>query len=239
MTTLNLLIVAGNEDAYETDGNTSFTDTNDRLLVRAHLTDTNRHNSGLRFSNVTIPAGSTINTCTLSLYGKTTGSDDMASDVYFNDVDDAANFDDEADVTNRTPTSASVSWVGDSLGVGYRSPGDLKVACQEVLDRPGWASGQGMCVLVEGKNQASAKNWEGAALEFGSNPAKLDIDYTIPFAPEELGDYPSELPLRVDSFAGAPTHAAVEGTFYWDSTANKLYVNNNGGGGAGAWTAVN
>lgn len=40
----------------------------------------------------------------------------------------------------------------------------------------------------------------------------------------------------VNKAAGAPAHTAAEGTLYWDSTANVLYVNNNG---ATSWTAVN
>jgi len=36
--------------------------------------------------------------------------------------------------------------------------------------------------------------------------------------------------------AGAPTFTAQEGTMYWDSTNNQMYVNNNSATG---WTALN
>lgn len=36
--------------------------------------------------------------------------------------------------------------------------------------------------------------------------------------------------------AGAPTHVALEGTKYWDSTNNKEYTNNDGSTG---WTILN
>lgn len=39
----------------------------------------------------------------------------------------------------------------------------------------------------------------------------------------------------VQTGAGTPTHTAAEGTIYWDTTNNKLYVNNDG---ATAWTEV-
>ena len=42
--------------------------------------------------------------------------------------------------------------------------------------------------------------------------------------------------LVANKAAGAPTHTALEGTLYWDSTANVMYVNNNS---ATAWTALN
>ncbi|HLF79658.1 MAG TPA: hypothetical protein VJB57_19425 [Dehalococcoidia bacterium] len=40
----------------------------------------------------------------------------------------------------------------------------------------------------------------------------------------------------VNKAAGAPAHTALEGTFYWDSTNNKLYVNNDG---TTNWTILN
>ena len=42
--------------------------------------------------------------------------------------------------------------------------------------------------------------------------------------------------IRSPTGSGAPTHAAKEGTHYWDTTNNKEYVNNNGSTG---WTALN
>lgn len=41
--------------------------------------------------------------------------------------------------------------------------------------------------------------------------------------------------IVVQTGAGAPSHTADEGTPYWDTTNNKLYVNNNG---ATAWTEI-
>ena len=42
--------------------------------------------------------------------------------------------------------------------------------------------------------------------------------------------------LVANKAAGAPTHTALEGTLYWDSTNNKLYVNNDG---TTNWTVLN
>ncbi|KKM08364.1 hypothetical protein LCGC14_1724490 [marine sediment metagenome] len=51
-----------------------------------------------------------------------------------------------------------------------------------------------------------------------------------------FGDHASEIPPRFDSGAGAPTHTALEGTAFWDTTNNVMYVNNDG---STAWTALN
>ena len=82
----------------------------------------------------------------------------------------------------RTVTTAAVPWTVSSAwaedGV-YTSP-DIQAVVQEIVNRPGWASGNPLAVQV--RNTASSGGYqaimtaEGAAI-YGGSPAQLIIDY--------------------------------------------------------------
>lgn len=190
-TTLNLEIGASADDAWEAQNGTLFTSTDTRFIAQAWSTTDSRLNGGGRFTNITVAVGSTINSCVLQLRAIATTEDDMRSDVYFNDVDDAADFSTEADVTSRTLTTATASWVALSQGTSYVSSPALATVLQEVVDRAGWASGADVVVLVRGKNATNntgnfyAEGWDHA----GTEAPLLDIDYTAPGATTNPGWY--------------------------------------------------
>jgi len=50
-----------------------------------------------------------------------------------------------------------------------------------------------------------------------------------------IEDMEAQEAVQMNIGSGAPSHAAAEGTLYWDTSANALYANNNGSTG---WTAV-
>ena len=210
MTTVNLAVIDGDDDAYEDGNGGSFSNSNDRLLIRSSTTAASRFNSGMRFPSATIPAGATIDSCVWQVYAKAS-DDDMEADIFFNDVDDAVDFADDADVTTRiasAATSAGVTWSELTLDAPaqYASSPSLVAPCQEVIDRPGWASGQALCVLAEGRNQATVRRMEGAAFEFtGSTESLLDIDYTS-------GDVTLSVTPAVLKLAGVVPSVSVSGT---------------------------
>ena len=65
----------------------------------------------------------------------------------------------------------------------------------------------------------------------------LDEVARSPYVPTLVfGNHLSDQEPRVDGAAGVPAHTGLIRTLYWDTTNNKLYVNNDGSTG---WTAVN
>ena len=178
MTTLNLQVDAGADDAAERDDGTAFNSTNGSENIRANATDSTRRNGGMRYHSVTIGNGDPIDTCTTTLNVPSKNPDDMAGDISMNDVDDAANFSDEADVTSRTKTdTAAESWDQDNAGTGDEVSPDFKAHLQEVVDRGGWVSGQAVCVLIFGKASVDKTFTYNTADGAGSAP-KLDITFT-------------------------------------------------------------
>lgn len=178
-TTLNVKVGAGADDAWEKDDGTGFDGIGDDLSCSASSNASLRRNTGLRFDNVTVPNGATINDpTTLSIWCLNTFTDDIDADILCEDVDDAANFVDTADVTSRARTGVGGTWVADSLGIGKATSPTFHSAMQTVVNRGGWASGQAMVVFLDGLDSVSETttldSYEGNTME----AAEIDIDYT-------------------------------------------------------------
>ncbi len=178
-------VAAGNDDAHENDGGTGFFANANFVACDAHTAATSRDNGGFRFTSVDIAAGSTIDTVDLEVY-VIFANDDMYTNVYANDVDDAVDFSTDADVTTRVnsaATSASAQWTKDNAPAGFLSSNtdavDLNAVIQEVIDRGGWASGQAIVMLLQGRDDVGSKlMW---VRSYDINPAqaaKITIDYT-------------------------------------------------------------
>jgi len=181
MPTLNLQVAASADDAEEKDDGTGFGSTATTEFLQANANAANRSNLGFRFTNVTIPQGSTIDTATLQLYcDDSTGKyDDIRCDVLAEDVDNAVDFSTDPDVTSRVRTTASVLWAQDNCAVGWESAPDIKTVVQEVTDRGGWASGNAFVILCDGRDD-STKNFSARMRDYGATTAaKLDITYTV------------------------------------------------------------
>jgi hypothetical protein len=179
-TTLNMQVGAGDDDAHENANNLNFSRTGTQLFIHANTNGNGRWNAGGRFQNVTVPAGATIDSAVVQLNVVDTTSDNTNANIFCNDVDSASDFNTEADVTNRTLTTASVNWSALDVGSGFVSAPDCSTAVQEVIDRAGWASGNNLCVLIRGVS-ASARNCISHSYNASAADAwKLDIDYTAP-----------------------------------------------------------
>jgi type IV pilus assembly protein PilY1 len=132
---------------------------------------------GLRFQDVTIPQGATIQTAYI----------EFRSNAYHNEVtniliegeasDDAAPFAWVADnIKGRTPTTATVAWSVPtwSSGVDYPTE-DITSIVQEIVNRGGWASGNSMVFRFSsndaGPNKRDARSYENGA----ATAAKLHV----------------------------------------------------------------
>jgi hypothetical protein len=139
------------------------------------------HYGGVRFPNVTIPQGSTINTASLTFFLPQATHDDPDLTIWGDDTDNAAAFTTTAsDISNRAATTATVQWVATSLGVGSKTTPDLATIIQELVDRPGYASGNALALILKAN---STNPLRLRTFDQGSNFPQLDIDYTPPAAP--------------------------------------------------------
>jgi hypothetical protein len=137
---------------------------------------------GLFFPSVTIPPGSTITSAILEGYFSSTSYDSGTFTAACEDADSAAIFtSDDKNVSNRTPTSATVAVSLSNVmtsGSGFYGICDLKDAVQEVIDRPGWSSGNNIAALLYSltSGEIRFRTYDNNSAE----AAKLTITYTAP-----------------------------------------------------------
>jgi hypothetical protein len=131
----------------------------------------------IQFTSSATPVGSGATACAVTMWCQS--------------ADDAAAFTTATkNVTDRLKTGQSVSWnlpsstgtdawlIGDR-GLNQRTP-DLRHVIQEVLDRTGWAAGNGLVFVMQqtdgglGARQVAARDHASLA------PAKLTLRYALP-----------------------------------------------------------
>lgn len=186
MTILNLSVGAGADDGYSTSGGL-FNVLSDELKVGFEGVDL--WDSFYRFVDVTIPQQATIDVAYLTYVDVGgAGPATFQSRIYLNDTDNAVAPTTSFTHTEKVRTAAFT--VFDNLtgrnteGTVYNTP-SLVVPVQEVIDRPGWASGNALMVLWDSV-EPSVGYLEVAALEhilLDYPPAVLHVEYSLLTAP--------------------------------------------------------
>lgn len=115
---------------------------------------------GLRFQNVGVPQGATIESAYLDFTAGNTnqnknvngGVDDDVI-IWGEDVDDASAFTAGTQFSNRSKTSTKVDWEGEEMGVWDEgstfSTIDIKNIVDEIVERGGWCGGNDMAFLIQ------------------------------------------------------------------------------------------
>jgi len=135
---------------------------------------------GIRFQNITIPQGATVASAYLEFTVDETDTESTNLTFHAENTDNSSTFTSTSyNITNRPKTSSFVS--GDNLpswytvGITHQTP-DLSSIIQEVLNRPGWQSGNALTVIVNGTGQRTAEAYEGSA----SQASLLHVEYSSP-----------------------------------------------------------
>ncbi len=133
---------------------------------------------GLFLSNVTIPAGSTINSATLYYQSSATSHDDPVLTWYGEAADSAAAFSGtNGDISGRSRTTASVS--DSATGIGntvYRSV-TITTIVAEMAGRGGRVSGNNMALIADAGSGVDV--WI-RSYDSGGDVWYVEFDYTAP-----------------------------------------------------------
>lgn len=163
---------------------------------------------GMRFTSVNLPPGAIIDSAYVQF--KTDESHAVASslNIRAEAADDASGLlGKKFNLSTRPTTTAAVAWspnpwqtVGEA-GVDQQTP-DLAPIIQEIVDRPGWVSGNALLLLVTGTGEHVAESYNGDQ----AGAPLLHIDYSY-----------YESPPSIDSYAVDPTVAVINETvtFSW------------------------
>ena len=170
----------GADDAEEEDNGSVNRTSGDLELVY----DGNNQVVGLRFENLNIPNGATIEDAYIQFTSKNgDNANPRKLDIYGEDSDYPFSFGtNDNNVSGRTKTSASVSWYPEEWTGGNQSGPDQKTIqirsiIQEIVDRPGFSMDSPIAIIIEGFGMRVARSYEGddqdapeLCIEFSSCP---------------------------------------------------------------------
>jgi hypothetical protein len=135
---------------------------------------------GLRFAGVSIPRGAIIEHAHLQFTVDEANRAAASIAIDAEASDNAAAFTSGAfNMSGRPRTSASVTWnppvwlTEGAAGSDQQTP-ELNAMLQEVVNRPGWASGNALVILASGSGRRTAESFEGGA------PPVLHVKYVLP-----------------------------------------------------------
>lgn len=164
MSELTRQVGASSDDAHRRLSDDFWNLGNYYVGVGAHDETYHEYGDGMRFTNITIPQGETINEAYLILRCNGSRSGTVCnSRISAEDVDDAPTFaDDKAAFDTRwaARTTARVDWDAIpawTVDVDYNSP-EIKTVIQEIVDRGGWASGQDIVIFWDDFEDRSDHN---------------------------------------------------------------------------------
>lgn len=180
---LDLQVATSEDDAYELgDGGFSYTTNTIHTLSHTDPTHNFYRCAGMRFQSVAIPKGATISRAYIEAFVSSLYmSDDPNLKIYGNAVDDANDFNTEADVIGRARTTAFTSWVQNGIGHSdWKQSPDISSVIQEIVDRASWASGNSIVLLlIANTDVAQTYGLQVDAWNYSdhSHAPKLHIEY--------------------------------------------------------------
>ena len=153
-----------------------------------------KYGNGLRFTNITIPKGSTINNGThLTVVVSYSGSGTTVnSKIRGEATDSAATFSDLDNYFARGRTETTVLWNGIPAWTAEdeKDSPEIKSVIQETINREGWNSGNNLVVFWDDHDGLSSSGAHRYAYDYqssSSKAAKLVIDYTTLLIPQNVG----------------------------------------------------
>ena len=158
-------------DVEETDNTTLVTDEN---KIEVGYFNSVIHDAGLRFQNITIPAGSDILSAVLtidvSLY-ETTSQSYIQLVIKGDDSGNSIVWASDDRPSQREKTTASVNW--DIASPDEDSP-DIATVIEEIIRRGDWESGNALSLIIEERNNVNGNRIQFVTAEgdptYGSQP---------------------------------------------------------------------
>ena len=154
------------------------------------LDRTNQQVVGLRFTNLNIPAGASIQNAYVQFQTDEIESTATSLTIRGEAIDDAPTFTTASNnISSRATTTASVPWspaawstIGEA-GLNQQTP-DLTNVIQEIIDRSGWADGNSLAVIITGTGKRTAESFDGIP----SAAPLLVVDYVLTNSPRATND---------------------------------------------------
>ncbi|MEL6843032.1 MAG: lamin tail domain-containing protein, partial [Bacteroidota bacterium] len=160
-------VEAGNQDASEVGGSVALSEN----AISLGTGGSGAQLVGLHFPNIEIPYGQTITDAYIRFHAEEVDTFPANFEIRAQDIDNASTFSATTnDISSRVLTSAMVPWMPNGWDQYYVSTGrhqtpDLKTIVQEIVNRPGWASGNGMSFVISGTGTRVFTSYETDTIE--------------------------------------------------------------------------
>ena len=129
--------------------------------------DTGDQTVGMRFNAVEVPQGATITSAYIQFQVDEVNTVDTNLSIQGQASDAPVTFTaSTGNVSNRPRTVAAVSWAPEpwttigEAGPGQQTP-DISAIIQEIVDRPGWTSGNPLVIIITGTGERTAESFDG------------------------------------------------------------------------------
>jgi len=181
MRSADIQIARGEDDAEEALGGEVFLDSGD-LDMMADRTGETIQAVGLRFQSIPVPPGALIIESWIQFEADEVSEGSTTLLIEGEASDDASAFDVmPGNITARRRTQNGVSWTPElwansgAAGTQQRTP-DLSPLIQEIIDIPGWRTGNDIAILISGQGDRAALAYDGNA----AGAAVLHLEYACP-----------------------------------------------------------
>ena len=155
-------VAASTDDAEESATGTYSASSTDLELVY----DGSNQKVGIRFTNLAVPAGATITRAYVQFEADENQSEATTVSIQGQAADNALTFSSATKMSTRSRTTAATTWtpapwtlVGEA-GANQRTP-DLTAVIQEIVGRPGWASGNALALIITGTGHRTTRAYDG------------------------------------------------------------------------------
>jgi hypothetical protein len=212
--TTDFRVATGSDDAEENNatGAVNLTSGDLEMVTDGTIVQT----VGVRFAGVSIPQGATISNAYIQFVTDEAQSEATTVTIKAQAADNAPTYTSTAgNVSSRARTTASVSWsppawttIG-AAGADQRTP-NLASVVQEVVNRPGWASGNAIAFIVTGSGHRTAVSYNGGA----TKAPLLHVDLAT------VANQPPSVNAGPDQTITLPASAVLDGTVSDDGQPN-------------------
>ena len=160
---IEVRVAASADDAEESATGSMSLPSSDLELVF----DGSNQTVGMRFNEVAIPRGATVTSAYVQFKVDEVNSESTFLTIQGENVDQAAQFTAlKKSISSRSRTAAAASWspnpwttVG-AIGADQQTP-DIASVIQEIVNRPGWASGNSLAIIITGTGHRTAESFDG------------------------------------------------------------------------------
>jgi hypothetical protein len=176
--TLDVAVSGGQDDAEEDGLGDVGLGSSDLELVQESTTQT----VGIRFNSLSLPPGATITSAYIQFTADETASEATNLVIEGHATDNAPVFlTSTNNISARSRTAASVAWAPQAWSVvgaagAAEQTADLSLVVQELVNRPGWSSGNSIAFIVTGSGERVAESHNGDP----ASAPRLVITYVLP-----------------------------------------------------------